>query len=370
MKKNFINEEMFLKNIRFCIYNKIGITGYYIAESPLEFVKPGMLIRSDFDAFDSILNASPNLFIFLDKHGIIINTNITYFKNVFYCKENDNVLSKPLAEYFSNDIGEHNKYLYEKTIEDKVKNSFEMKINGKIFEVIIYPILENNQNVQFIVCSLNDITKKIESEKKILTYLEKERQQIGQELHDELGQYLTGISLLMESLRKKIKEENSPYLEKIETISGLIVQSINFTHNLAKGLRTVTKEGDELVLEIELLCDDIKRKFDINCIFNNKLTVEILNTQISTQIYYIAKEALNNAVKHSKPDYILVEISSDKDFVWLRVENNGVSDNKEKIRQGLGREIMSYRAKIIGANFSILKIGNNFRVEVKSLNRL
>lgn len=192
-------------------------------------------------------------------------------------------------------------------------------------------------------------------EQNILEISEDERRRIGHDLHDGLGQHLTGIALLSKALHQRLAAQQLPDSQQAEQIAELISKSIGWTRDLARGLSPVTIDADGLPSAMEELTTSVSKLLGITCRCNCRDEVP-LDGETSLHLYRIAQEAINNSVKHGKASQIEVGLNADPDAVRLTVLDNG-SGLSEKTRShpGLGLQIMQYRAKMIDATLSIVR---------------
>ena len=105
----------------------------------------------------------------------------------------------------------------------------------------------------------------LDLERKVLEISDEERRRIGHDLHDGLGQHLTGISLLSTSLAHRIAHAAPDASKDAEKISALVTQSIGWTRDLARGLSPVTLEQEGLYAALEELADNARSLLGIQC---------------------------------------------------------------------------------------------------------
>ncbi len=193
--------------------------------------------------------------------------------------------------------------------------------------------------------SLNKI-RKLQNE--IMKITTKERQRIGQDLHDGLGQNLTAATFLLEALGEE-KDSLLPQIEKIhEIISGAIVQ----TKNLSRMLCPVELEKEGLVSAIVRMAEATEKIFKVRCNVFSDSNFQVDDEQTAIHLYYIVREAVNNAIRHGAAGKIEINLKSGNGKKYLSVKDNGSGSTGEKKNEGMGLYIMQYRAHIIGADFS------------------
>ncbi|MHC4510972.1 MAG: PAS domain-containing sensor histidine kinase [Planctomycetota bacterium] len=203
--------------------------------------------------------------------------------------------------------------------------------------------------------SVLNIAERRRLERELLNIVERERQRIGQELHDSIGQQLTGVAFMMEVLGEKLADKSSTeevlYAEKIST---RVNQAAELTHNLAKGLHPIDLERDGLAFALQELTDDTKQIFNISCTFKCDKAASVSRLSSPINLYRIAQEAITNAVKHGKAKNIRIEMTSQDDGIRLTVENDGLDfPAGETHAEGMGLKIMRYRAELMNSSLDI-----------------
>lgn len=204
------------------------------------------------------------------------------------------------------------------------------------------------------------ITTRKKLEKEILHISEHEKQRIGQDLHDDLGQQLAGIWLLSDLLKTSLSEKKSPAAEDATKITSLLKDALALTRSLSRGLYPVAVQAGGLVAALDELASRTSTMFRIDCRSNCPPALEMDNTT-ATHLYRIAQEAVTNAVKHGLAKEINIELSVSSHHTLLSVKDNGKGQGRRSVRlntkhRGMGLRIMSYRADMIGGTLEIHRI--------------
>ncbi len=186
-------------------------------------------------------------------------------------------------------------------------------------------------------------------EKELLSIIERERQRTGQELHDSIGQQLTGIAFMMETLAGKLSDksltEQVSYAEKIGERVG---QAVEKTRKLARGLHPVDFDRHGLVSALQELAASTEELFGVSCSLKCEQTVSVEDVSIAINLYRIAQEAITNAVKHGKATEITIDLTPHEDRLTLTVENDGLRFPSTPANDGgMGLKIMHHRAEVI-----------------------
>ena len=232
------------------------------------------------------------------------------------------------------------------------------------------PICDQGDRVIRVVGLAQDITDRKVLQKQVSDVSASEQQRIGQEIHDELGQQLTGLSFLAKSLQRKLSEQSLAEAEDAAAIAEGIQDSIGEVRRLVRGLAPVDLDENGLKIALEHLVDTIAQRSQIQCRLTIAFEVRMADNTIATHLFRIAQEAVNNAVKHSEAQRIDVSLIGHEGMILLRIhdDGNGMSGLQKgasgRTSQGsMGLEIMRHRAAIIGANLEI-KSSSDFGTEV------
>ncbi len=195
----------------------------------------------------------------------------------------------------------------------------------------------------------------LESEKQILSVSEEERQRVGADLHDNLGQQLTAIELLCNSLRADLSL-NRQVKSRMRKICLLLQSAVTQTRQLSRGLMPVSLNAEGLSDALRKLVLQMGRGF-ANCEFVCNSTVEIGDNIMANHLFHIAQEALNNATKHSKASHVVTTLSQQDGTLVLRIDDNGHGFTKVKAAgSGIGLQIMRHRANVMGATLETKSI--------------
>ena len=196
-------------------------------------------------------------------------------------------------------------------------------------------------------------------EKEILHISEHEKQSIGQDLHDDLGQQLAGIWLLSDLLKTSLEEKAAPQAEDAAKITSLLKDALALTRSLARGLHPVAVQAGGLVAALDELAARTSDMFRIRCRCKCPPAIDMDNTT-ATHLYRIAQEAVTNAVKHGLAKEIDIELSTNPHHTVLSVKDQGGGGFKgrplagpDPKHRGMGLRIMKYRADMIGGILDI-----------------
>lgn len=197
---------------------------------------------------------------------------------------------------------------------------------------------------------LQDVSERKQLERAILQAVSREQYRIGNDLHDGLGQELTGIALMLRGLAGRLTTEYPGILPEIEGITRLVNNSIESTRALARGLSPVNLERGGLSDALEGLAMHATELYGVEVTCTHRVkTIRPLSTELANHLYRIAQEAVRNAVRHGQARSIRLHLHGARAKVRLTVTDDGIGMPSDAVdAPGLGLKIMRYRARILG----------------------
>jgi PAS domain S-box-containing protein len=213
---------------------------------------------------------------------------------------------------------------------------------------------EAKQTPTYVIASGIDISERKRLEKTVLEISEREQRRIGQDLHDGLGQHLTGIAFMTKVQEQRLAERKIPEAEDATRIVQLVNDAILKTRELSRGLLPVVSEARGLMSALRLFAEEISDLFAVNCCFECEQAVLIHDDATATHLYRIAQEAVNNAIKHGHAANISIRLGRGETEGTLAVRDDGAGiDRTPAPHAGVGLHIMNYRAGMIGGTLDI-----------------
>lgn len=200
--------------------------------------------------------------------------------------------------------------------------------------------------------------RRLESE--LLEIAENERRRIGFDLHDDIGQKLMGVSLLLKALETNLAHKQVAEAEEMRKVQGLIGEVINHTHDLAHCFSDFDAQGQNLGDLLRKLLANIRKTFHINGQFQAPADLPVLSPEITVQLYKIAQEALSNAVKHGKATRVCISLVQKPGRLSLQIKNDGVPfPTHYQPTNRMGLRIMNYRAHTVGGTLNVAPDGDS-----------
>jgi len=221
--------------------------------------------------------------------------------------------------------------------------------------VIITSLHDESGGLRGFAHVARDITELKRLEKEVLEISEKEQRRIGHDLHDGLGQELTGLAFLSQNVARRLAEQFLPEAGELRRISSVINSAIEQTRDLAKGLSPVEWGPDGLSAALQNLANRVGQSYGIPCEFRRNRAARVEWHSAAVHLYRIAQEALSNAARHSHATAIWISIDDNADELTLSIEDNGTGILEiRRAGKGMGLHLMPYRARMIGASFDLL----------------
>ena len=243
-----------------------------------------------------------------------------------------------------------------KALEDRIPAEWEwLSRDQRAYQVFAYPFSDVDGSELVLELGI-DITERKNLEQKVITASEVERQRIGQDLHDGLGQNLTGLAFLSRALAGKLRRTSAPLADEASEIAGLINRAIGDTRAIARGLCPVGTGGEGLMNALREMAANVYSVFKLPCYFRCTEPILFEDKAMANHLYFIAHEAVNNAVRHGKPKNILIALTQTDHRVTLSVQDDGrgLPENFDE-KSGMGMNTMKHRASVIGAALSVTR---------------
>jgi signal transduction histidine kinase len=199
----------------------------------------------------------------------------------------------------------------------------------------------------------------------LISVREEERAHIAREIHDELGQVLTGIKMEVGWLAKRLTEPQ--LLEKTDSMSKLIDSTVQTVRKIATGLRPEMLDDMGLVAAIGWQAKDFQKRTGVRCRVKLPPETTKLDIDVATTAFRIFQEILTNVARHSRATRVDIDLGVTDEQVSLEVHDNGVGIAESDLhgRKSLGLLGMHERALLFGGEVSITgSPGHGTRVAV------
>ncbi len=197
---------------------------------------------------------------------------------------------------------------------------------------------------------------------KIVENQENEQNRIAREIHDGIGQMLTGLKLSLESIDVKDKEKST---QKIEYLKKLTLDIINAVRTATFNLMPPELSDYGIVSSLTKLSQVLTKLTGKEIQIYNKTNFnERLDSLIEINLYRVVQEAINNAIKYAESSHIIIQISHNQEMLSIIIDDNGLGFDmksvkvKENKESGMGLQFMKQRIQYINGRIFINSIKN------------
>jgi len=195
-------------------------------------------------------------------------------------------------------------------------------------------------------------------EREILDAGERERRRIGRDLHDSLGQLLTGTALAGQAVHQRLADGGSAEASGVARVVSLVEEAIEMTRGLARGLDPLEMEGGGLAQGLRQLAATTSALTSTRCTYLGAESIAIEDSVVATHLYRIAQEAITNAIKHGRAANISVDLVRHDNGLRLTVRDDGLGIPESSGRSvGMGLRVMAHRAAVMGGSFEVRREG-------------
>lgn len=223
----------------------------------------------------------------------------------------------------------------------------EVLIRGSIVD-----ITERNEAKELLQKSYEDIRQLASN---LQTIREDERTKMAREIHDELGQQLTGLKMDLHWLSRKVQNGEEDINKKIQGSIELINATIATVRKIATDLRPSILDDLGLLAALEWQGDEFEKRSGTKVLFiNNAGELKVL-PGISTELFRIYQELLTNIARHAKASLVTSSLVVDDKKLYFSIADNGIGFNKDSIanKRTLGLLGIKERTSLIGGTYEI-----------------
>jgi len=184
---------------------------------------------------------------------------------------------------------------------------------------------------------------------------EEERTRMAREVHDELGQALTGLKMDLAWLQKHTGPKQKDLLQKFGDMSDLLDETIRGVRRIATELRPGMLDDLGLVPAMEWQLQEFQKRSGIRCKFTSSLEKVELDAETTTVLFRILQETLTNVARHAAATRVEVSLDEDQGYVRLRVQDNGrgITESEKDGFKSFGLLGMRERVKLRSGDFHI-----------------
>ena len=204
------------------------------------------------------------------------------------------------------------------------------------------------------VAMVRDITERKRLERELLEVSERERQRLGHDLHDGLGQHLHALFYMATLLEKELQEASLEQAPEAGQLARQLEHGLKLIRSLARGLQPVNPVPEGLMAALGELAARTRAMYGVDSRFQCPAPVLIHRHSAANHLYRIAQEAVNNAMKHGKPTRIRLKLTATPKRIVLGIRDNGRGIGRRSAHaHGMGLHVMQYRANALSGSLLV-----------------
>ena len=299
----------------------------------------------------ALLDALPDWMFRIDSAGVILDVKTVETDETSSCFRD--AVGRTLQEVWPPSLAEKMLGSVQETLLTGRPHRFEFENNSlarrHACEARVVPSGDGE-----VLVVVRNLTTQREMEQQLLEISAQERQRIGEDLHDDLGQLLTGIGYLAQALRQKLETSSPGDIDDANDISAFAKLALSRTRMLSRGLFPTELAAQGLQPALCELAQQTERLFKIQVTLDYDSSLELRAPAGKNHLYRIVQEAVSNAVRHGQASRVQIHLAREETQVLLRVIDNGSGLNPGvPTGSGLGLRIMQYRARVLNASLEL-----------------
>ena len=306
----------------------------------------------------ALLDHTSALIVVTDKVGRITHINQAVTNQFGYTLGDVEFNTPWETGVFNQDETAQSKERFKKLLQGELSPARELKLRDKqgkwhLVETRSTITRAADGTVDRVIITGTDMTERRRLEQEILKISEQEQANIGHNLHDGVGQTLTGIGSLMDSLEASLEGSAKAAAGRIRE---LMKQAVSEVRRMSHGLSPVAVQHRGLAGGLQLLAETVRTNFRREAVCEIDPGIAIGDGEREAHLFRIAQEAVNNALRHGRCTTIQIVLRRESETVCvLEVIDNGggFSASQKSLKQGIGLRVMSYRANLIGVELDV-----------------
>jgi PAS domain S-box-containing protein len=299
----------------------------------------------------ALLEANPDVIFRIDSQGRFLDLSVSS-RTMFPYTRTD-LVGRNVSELFGEEFAREQQRHVRKAIETGETQLWECRMPVGDGHVDLEARFVRSGEREAVV-TVRDVTDRLALQREIVATQERERGRIGRDLHDGLGQELTGISLGLEALVQKLAAEQSPHLPAVRHLKSMTQKSISVTRRIAMSLSPGFGVDFGIGEALMSLAGEVADHSAVRCRASCSARHHRHDIEVETNVYRIAQESVTNALKHGRPKNIELHFSCDGRAIQLEVLDDGIGIPADGERmEGMGLRSMRYRAHLMNGSIEL-----------------
>jgi PAS domain S-box-containing protein len=310
-------------------------------------------LRESEERYRAAVETAADGFWMLDGKGRILLANNAYARSSGYTRQQ--LLSMSVADVeASEDAAAVRRHM--DRVRELGSETFETHHrarNGTVWPVEVHVSYWEGGGEHYFVF-LHDMRKRVELERAIIEASTAEQERIGRDIHDGLGQQLTGLSILARA--EELRQRQAGDEQAAEALGALRQHAEAALHQaraMARGLRPVEVAPDGLTYALAGLAREVAATGAVDCRYLGVQDLAVVD-EVAAHLFRIAQEATQNSLRHAQATRIEFDLRREPGGLLLTVRDNGRGiEPDEEDGEGTGLKIMRFRASILGGCLSV-----------------
>ncbi len=194
---------------------------------------------------------------------------------------------------------------------------------------------------------------------KVLTIQDEERRRFARDLHDGIGQTLTGALMMVSQASSYLEPSETGYQSGLRELEDLLQQAVREVRTVSHLLHPPLLDESGLLFAIQWYAEGFSRRSNVKLILELDETKERFDRDVETGLFRIVQEALTNVHRHSGAKAVHIRITSSDERLTLSIQDDGKGIPSEALqttanrRQGVGLSSMRERSALLGGTFTV-----------------
>jgi PAS domain S-box-containing protein len=309
------------------------------------------VLRRNEEQLRTLMEQAPDAYLVMTTDGVICDVNPACCKATGYARAA--MVGRPIVDFLDANEMVGKPFAWERVRKREIfTDTRRLRCadgSSVVFEARLAPLLDGH-----VLVMARDITERRRLEKEVTEASRREREQVGRDLHDSLGQQLAGLSCLCAALGQQLASRQAPEAADAERIAALLGASVSQTRRIAQGLCLVDVAASGVSAALASLADYVSTVLGVSCSFSQNGEDVIPRDATASHLYLIAQEATSNAVRHGRAGSIVIELHTRRGHGQLLIRDDGKGFSLSTVSAtGLGLRIMKYRAGMIDGALDI-----------------